>query len=99
MLSAPQARHFSGGRSPPALTRERRFFGLGLGLLRRVPLVAALQAFPVIAARLRGFHLGTDEPAVRALLVDRLVPRHEVARLVRAGVERGPTLAGAALHE
>src|SRR3712207_1764334 len=81
--------------SPRQLLRLRR---LPLRL-RHVPLVRALEALPVLAARLVGFGLRPEVAALRARLLHRLVPDHEVAVLVRAGVERRTALARAALDD
>src|SRR6476620_5952691 len=66
---------------------------------RRIPLVAAFQALPEVAARFRELHLGPEVPALRTLLRHRFVPRDEITRLVRARVERRPAFLLPPLHE
>src|SRR6185503_1104208 len=82
-----------------ALPRERLGILERLVGLRRVPFVTALETLPEIAARFRRLHLGADVSALRTLLGDGLVPRHEIAILIRARVERGAALARATLHQ
>src|SRR5262245_61320498 len=80
----------------PRSTSER--FGRFV-LLWYVPLVAAFQAFAILAARLGELHLGTEVAALGTLLGHWFVPDDEVAVLVRARIERGAALARAPLHE
>src|SRR5690349_1243108 len=76
-------RHVGG---PSRRSDGYRLFGL-LGRLH-VPLVAALQAPTIRAARLIGFRLGADVAALGADLGHRLVPHDEVAvGVVLAAVE------------
>src|SRR5829696_9680158 len=73
---------------------------LGVRRLRRRPLVGALEALAVGAARLVGLGLGAHVAALRAHLGHRLVPADEVAGgVVGAAVERLPPLLGAALGD
>src|SRR4051812_33173250 len=76
------------------LPRERLRIHLERFLvLRRVPFVAALEALPEIAARFRELHLRAHVAAFRTRLRYRLVPRHEIAIVVRARIEGGAALA------
>src|SRR3954471_1401116 len=68
-------------------------------LLRDVPLVAALEALAVLAARFGELHLRAHVSALGTLLRHGLVPHDEVAALVGAGIERRAALPRAALHE
>src|SRR4051812_46169295 len=79
-----------------ALARQRL---RGIFLLRHVPLVTALETLSILAARLRELHLGAEIAALGTFLRDRLVPHHEVAAVVRAGVERRAALLRATLHQ
>src|SRR5256885_8826287 len=67
----------------------RQFAALTKDGLSHVPLVAALDAFAIRAARFRRFHLGAHVPAVRTLLSDGLVPAHEITLgIIFAAIER-----------
>src|SRR5439155_8022438 len=79
-----------------ARQRRRHLFAFRL---RRVPFVAALEAFAEVSARLGEFHLRAEIAALGTLLRDRLVPDDEVAVVVGAGVERGAALLRAPLDD
>src|SRR5215208_5905452 len=79
-------------------SRRDRFLALGAPL--DVPLVAALEVFAVVAARLVELRIGAHVAALGARLGDRLVPADEVAvRVVLSPVERLPALLRAPLRE
>ena len=63
-----------------ALDRDRRFGVDRILSRRRIPLVAALEALPEIAAGLGELHLGADVAALRTDFGHRLVPDDEIAR-------------------
>src|SRR5258705_2044460 len=85
-------------RSGRHLSRQH-LHRLRLRCRRHIPLVPAFQTLPEIAARLGELHLGAHIAALGTGLRHWLVPRHEVAGLVRAGVERRAPLLGATLDE
>src|SRR5690348_10612872 len=89
------AQHDRGGDLP----RQRRRRIDRLLDLRRIPLVAALEAFAEIAASLRRLHLSADEPTLRTLLVDRLVPRDEITVVIRTCIKCRSAFLRAAFDE